>query len=47
MCGTKATGPVRARPSTWAGNSWNWVARTIVTGSEPALAAASWASFAW
>src|ERR1035437_2280471 len=41
MRGTMAIGPMRVRPSIWAGNSWNWVARTMVAGSGPSSAAAS------
>src|ERR1019366_4820612 len=46
ILGTTAKGPIWVRARVWAGNSWNWVARTIETGSGPARAAASCSSFA-
>ena len=45
--GHQGYGPGCTRLNAWAGNSWNWVARTMVAGSGPSRAAASWASFAW
>ena len=47
IMGMGANGPPGSRCRICAGNSWNWVARTMVVGSGPARAADSWASLAW